>query len=273
MPGGPAARTGAQRSRRGPGVAGAAARGGQRDPAGGAARAGRCGCLRGPARRRRVAGARRPGRWRRAGRPARRPAWPCSRRRSARPGGRPRRRRAPAPGRRPGRPRPPAGRRPARPGTRRTAVRCPGRWPTRRAGCRVGGPGRCVRGEPLRGGRAERGERDVELGGQVRDVRAFQAGVMNRGDAFCAAAAAAAGPVLANREQFQGVGQLGQVTDPVQAVRAGQRLPRAVARGQRARVRRDQVRAGRGQAHAEQDDRDVFGEGGGEDRPAARRGP
>ncbi len=115
-------------------------------------------------------------------------------------------------------------------------------------------------GEPLRCGRAYRGERHAELGGQVRDVRAFQARVVNRRDAGFAAAPAP-GPVLANREQLQGVGQLGQVTDPVQAVRAGQRLPRAVAGGQRARVRRDEVLAGPGQAHAEQDDRDVGGEG------------
>jgi hypothetical protein len=48
---------------------------------------------------------------------------------------------------------------------------------------------------------ADRGERHAELGGQVRDVRAFQAGVVHGGDAWWAGRAAAAG-----REQFQGVG-------------------------------------------------------------------
>ena len=53
---------------------------------------------------------------------------------------------------------------------------------------------------------------------------------------------------------------------PVHAVRAGQRLPRAVGRGQRARVRRDQGLGLLRQAHAEQDDRYVGGQGGGQRR-------
>ena len=77
---------------------------------------------------------------------------------------------------------------------------------------------------------------------------------MHGGDAAARSAAAA------GREELQRVGQFGQVTDPVHAVRADQRLPRAIRRGQRARVRRDQRLPGRRPARAEQDDRHVRSE-------------
>ena len=64
-------------------------------------------------------------------------------------------------------------------------------------------------------GGAEGGERHAEFGGQVGDVRAFQPGVVHGGDAL--AGARRAGP----SEQLERVGQLGQVADPVHAVRAG----------------------------------------------------
>ena len=92
-------------------------------------------------------------------------------------------------------------------------------------------------------GRGEGGERHGEFGGQVGGVRAFQAGIVHGRDAGTGGGAAA-GPVLANREELQGVGQLGQVADAVQAVGAGQRFPGAVGRGQRAGVSRDQRLAG-----------------------------
>ena len=94
------------------------------------------------------------------------------------------------------------------------------------------------RRQPVPGRRAEGGERHAEFGGQVGDVRAFQAGVVHGGDARRLAAARTAAARTA--EQLEGVGQLGQVADAVQAVGAGQRLPRAVGRGQRAGVRRHQ---------------------------------
>src|SRR5207248_32891 len=85
-------------------------------------------------------------------------------------------------------------------------------------------------GQPGVRGRGEGRERHAEFGGQVGGVRAFQAGVVHGGDALSGGGAPARG------EQFQGVGQFGQVAHAVQAVRAGQRLPRAVGRGQRAGV-------------------------------------
>ena len=54
----------------------------------------------------------------------------------------------------------------------------------------------------------------------------------------------AGGGAPARGEELEGVGQFGQVADAVQAVGAGQRLPRAVGRGQRAGVGRDQRLAG-----------------------------
>ena len=58
-------------------------------------------------------------------------------------------------------------------------------------------------------------------------------------------------------EQFQRVGQLGQVGDPVHAVGRGQRLPCPVRGGQRAGVRRHQGPAAGRPARGEQDHRDV----------------
>jgi hypothetical protein len=139
------------------------------------------------------------------------------------------------------------------------------------------------RRQPVPGRRAEGGEGHAEFGGQVSDVRTFQAGIVHGGDArrsWRAAAAGpasarpgSAGPASADREKLKGVGQLGQVADAVQPVGAGQRLPRAVGRGQRAGVRRHQRFPGRRRAHAEQHGRHVRGQRFGQDRAQVRRVP
>ena len=110
------------------------------------------------------------------------------------------------------------------------------------------------RGQPGVRRRGEGGERHAEFGGQVGGVRAFQPGVVHGRDALAGGGAPARG------EELQGVGQFGQVADAVQAVGAGQRLPRAVGRGQRAGVGRHQRLAGLGRAHAEQHHRHVRGQ-------------
>ncbi len=77
----------------------------------------------------------------------------------------------------------------------------------------------------------------------------------------------------ADREQLQGVGELGQVAHPVDAVGAGQRLPAAIVGGQRAGVGGDhQPPVGRA-ARGEQDDRDVAFRGAGQDLAEPRRLP
>ena len=98
-------------------------------------------------------------------------------------------------------------------------------------------------------------------------MRTFQAGVVDRRNAGFAVTLASRG------EELQGVGQLGQVADPVHAVRAGQRLPRAVGRGERTGVRRHQVLPGVRQADAEQHGRHVGFEGGFERRAQVRGVP
>ena len=70
-------------------------------------------------------------------------------------------------------------------------------------------------------------------------MRAFKTGVVHGRDALAVWRTAPAGG-----EEFEGVGQFGQVADAVQAVGAGQRLPRAVGRGQRAGMGRHQRPAG-----------------------------
>ena len=115
------------------------------------------------------------------------------------------------------------------------------------------------------GARAANGTR--EFGRQVGGVRAFQAGVVHGGDA------GAGGGAPARGEELHGVGQFGQVADAVQAVRAGQRLPRPVGRGQRAGVSRDQRLAGLRRAHAEQHDRHVRGQRVGQHRAQPGRVP
>src|SRR5689334_22642359 len=70
-------------------------------------------------------------------------------------------------------------------------------------------------GQPGGGGRGERGERHPGLGGQVGGVRAFQARVVHGGDARAGGGPAAGG------ENFQGVGQFGQIADAVHAVGGG----------------------------------------------------
>ena len=72
--------------------------------------------------------------------------------------------------------------------------------------------------------------------------------------------AAASRAPAAGGKQLEGVGQFGQVADAVQAVGAGQRLPRAVGRGQRPGVGRHQRRPGRRYARAEQHHRHVGGQ-------------
>ena len=118
-------------------------------------------------------------------------------------------------------------------------------------------------GQPGLGGRADGGERHAEVLGQIRRVRAFQAGVVHGRDArpggraVLPAAATAAGSTAPDREQFQRVGELSEIADPVDAVRAGQGLPAAVVGGQRAGVRGDHGPAAGRAPGGEQDDRDV----------------
>ena len=69
-------------------------------------------------------------------------------------------------------------------------------------------------------------------------MRAFQTGIVHGGDTGGMARTAAGG------EELEGVGQFGQVADAVQAVGAGQRLPRPVGRGQRAGMGRHERLAG-----------------------------
>ena len=134
-------------------------------------------------------------------------------------------------------------------------------------------------GQPGLGRRADGGERHPAILGQIGRVRAFQAGVMHGRDAGLGgraglpAVATAAGSTAPDREQLQGVGEFSEIADAVHAVGAGQGLPAAVVRGQRAGVRGDQgPPAGRAPG-GEQDDRDVPLGAAGEDPAEQARFP
>jgi hypothetical protein len=86
--------------------------------------------------------------------------------------------------------------------------------------------------QPRRGGAADRGERHAELVGQVDHMRPLKPGVVHGRDPGRLRATPVRPP--ARGEQLHGVRELGQVPDPVHAVRAGQCLPAAVGSGQRA---------------------------------------
>ena len=108
-------------------------------------------------------------------------------------------------------------------------------------------------GQPRRGLRADRRERHPQLVGHVGHMGPFQPGVVHGRDARAHVGVRGVGVSTTEGEQFQRVGHLGQVADPVHAVRGGQRLPPAVRRGQRAGVGRHQgpaaCRAARGEHH------------------------
>ena len=134
-------------------------------------------------------------------------------------------------------------------------------------------------GQPGLGRLADGGERHAEILGQVRRVRAFQAGVVHGRDArlggrvVLPAEDSAAGSTTPDREQLQGVGEFREIADAVDAVGAGQGLPAAVVGGQRAGVGRDHgPPAGRAPG-GEQDDRDVPLGGTGEDLAEQARFP
>ena len=104
-------------------------------------------------------------------------------------------------------------------------------------------------------------------------MRALQPGVMHARQAPAVAGAGPGDDPAADREQLQGVGELREVADPVHAVSAGQRLPAAVPRGQRAGVRRHHRPAVGRAPRGEQDDRQVTGGGEGEDPAQLARLP
>ena len=108
-------------------------------------------------------------------------------------------------------------------------------------------------GQPPQRGLADRAERHAQFGGQVGDVRPFQAGVVHRGDP----AAPPRRRPPPDREQLKRVGQLRQVGDPVHAVGVRERLPCPVRAGQRPGMRGHQRAPGRGTSRRQQHHRNL----------------
>ena len=103
---------------------------------------------------------------------------------------------------------------------------------------------------PLPGAGAAPGAAGPRRGGLARPPA-------SGGSAWTALWRQAPGRASADGEQFKGVGQLSEITDPVHAVGPGERLPAAVRGGERAGVGGHHHRASGRVADGEEDDGDV----------------
>ena len=108
----------------------------------------------------------------------------------------------------------------------------------------------------------------AEFVGDVGAQRAFGARVVHRRDAPTGPCAPPPG-----REQFEGVGELGQIGDAHRAGGGAERLPRRVLAGQCARVRGHHRAPARRAADGEDDDRHVLFGGAAQRRPQPRDRP